>query len=67
MVTDGNPRDTDKIAGLGFPAFSRSHRPIDYRARMCMVASREPVMLEGVLIADGDLVMADDDGVLVIQ
>lgn len=31
MVTDGNLRDGDKIIPLGFPAFTRSRRPIDYR------------------------------------
>ena len=66
VVTDGNLRDTDKIAGLGFPAFSRSRRPIDYRMRMRVVHVGEPVQVGGVWIASGDLVMADDDGVVVI-
>jgi len=66
VVTDGNLRDTERIAALRFPAFSRSRRPIDYRRRMTMVESRETVSIGGVRIADGDLVMADDDGVAVI-
>jgi regulator of RNase E activity RraA len=66
VVTDGNLRDTDKIAGLGFPAFSPSRRPIDYRARMRVVSTGQPVELCGVEIATGDLVLADDDGVVVI-
>jgi 4-hydroxy-4-methyl-2-oxoglutarate aldolase len=66
VVTDGNLRDTDKIAGLGFPAFSRSRRPIDYRMRMRVVGIGEPVSLGGVSISSGDLVMADDDGVVVV-
>jgi regulator of RNase E activity RraA len=66
VVTDGNLRDTDKIAALGFPAFSRSRRPIDYRARMQVVARDAAVTLGGVRIAPGDLVMADDDGVVVV-
>lgn len=66
VVTDGNLRDTTKIAGLGFPAFSRSRRPIDYRRRMALVDTREPVTIGGVTIADGDLVFADDDGVVVV-
>jgi 4-hydroxy-4-methyl-2-oxoglutarate aldolase len=66
VITDGNLRDTDKIAGLGFPAFSLSRRPIDYRMRMRVVATGEPVVLGGVSIASGDLVMADDDGVVAI-
>jgi regulator of RNase E activity RraA len=66
VVTDGNVRDTDKIAGLGFPAFSPSRRPIDYRMRMRVVGVGNPVTIGGVSIASGDLVMADDDGVVVI-
>ncbi len=65
-VTDGNLRDTGKIAGLGFPAFARSHRPIDYRRRMELVGTRETVTIGGVRIADGDLVLADDDGIVVV-
>ncbi|HEU0206107.1 MAG TPA: RraA family protein [Pseudolysinimonas sp.] len=66
VVTDGNLRDTPKIAGLGFPAFSRSRRPIDYRRRMAISDVRGTVTIGGVRIADGDLVLADDDGVVVV-
>lgn len=66
VLTDGNLRDTSKIAGLGFPAFARSSRPIDYRCRMAIVDAREPVSIGGVLITGGDLVLADDDGAVVI-
>ncbi len=66
VVTDGNLRDTDRIAKLGLPAFSRSRRPIDYRRRMALVGVGETVEMGGVAIADGDLVMADDDGIVVI-
>ena len=66
VVTDGNVRDSDKIAALGFPTFSRSRRPIDYRMRMRVVGVGDPVRLGGVSIASGDLVLADDDGVVVV-
>ena len=66
VITDGNLRDTDKIVGLGFPAFSLSRRPIDYRMRMKVVGVGEPLRISGVSIDSGDLVMADDDGVVVI-
>jgi 4-hydroxy-4-methyl-2-oxoglutarate aldolase len=66
VVTDGNLRDTPKIAGLGFPAFSVSRRPLDYRARMRVSSTGEPVVLGGVEISTGDLVLADDDGVVVV-
>jgi 4-hydroxy-4-methyl-2-oxoglutarate aldolase len=66
VLTDGNLRDTDKIASLGFPAFSRSRRPVDYRARMRVTQTGGSVRIGGVTIATGDLVLADDDGVVVI-
>ncbi len=66
VVTDGNLRDTEKIVGLGFPAFSRSRRPIDYRARMRVTETGGAIELGGVRIATGDIVLADDDGVVVI-
>lgn len=66
LVTDGNIRDSDKISALGFPVFSRSRRPIDFRGRMRIVESHVPVELGGVTISPSDLVVADDDGVVVI-
>jgi 4-hydroxy-4-methyl-2-oxoglutarate aldolase len=66
VITDGNLRDTDKIIGMGFPAFSRSRRPIDYRARMRVTQVGGPVVLGGVRIETGDIVLADDDGMVVI-
>lgn len=66
VLTDGNLRDTDRIAALGFPAFAASRRPIDYRARMRVVDTDVAVTLCGVRIDVGDLVMADDDGAVVV-
>lgn len=66
MVTDGNLRDSDKIVPLGFPAFARSRRPIDYKGRMRVAEVQQTVEIGGVVIAPGDLVGADDDGVVVI-
>jgi 4-hydroxy-4-methyl-2-oxoglutarate aldolase len=66
VITDGNLRDTHRIAALGFPAFARSRRPIDFRARMRIVDVDEPVVLGGVEIRAGDLVMADVDGAVVV-
>jgi len=66
VLTDGTLRDTDRIEGLGFAAFARSRRPVDYRRRLAISSARETVSIGGVSIADGDLVMADDDGAVVI-
>jgi regulator of RNase E activity RraA len=66
LITDGNVRDVDKIVALGFAAFARSHRPIDFRGRMVLSASQQPVNIGGVTISPGDLVAVDDDGCVVI-
>ncbi len=66
MVTDGNVRDVDKIRALSFPVFARSTRPIDLRGRMKLHTSHEPVVIGGVTISPGDLIVADDDGVVVV-
>jgi regulator of RNase E activity RraA len=66
MVTDGNIRDVDKVAQLGFPAFSRSSRPVDFRGRMVLDATQILVKIGGVQIAPGDFIAADDDGIAVV-
>ena len=66
MITDGNVRDVDKIVALDFPAFARSHRPIDFKGRMRLEVSQQPVSLGGVNIEPGDLVAVDDDGCVVV-
>ena len=66
VITDGDLRDTDRITALGFAAFSRGRRPIDYRRRLALAETATTVTIGGVSVANGDLVMADDDGVVVI-
>jgi 4-hydroxy-4-methyl-2-oxoglutarate aldolase len=66
VITDGNIRDSDKIVELQFPVFSRSARPSDVRGRMRVEASHVPVVIGGVTIHPGELVIADDDGIVVI-
>jgi regulator of RNase E activity RraA len=65
-VTDGNIRDTEKIKGLKFPVWSAGRRPIDFRARMKIATMGGRVHVGGVAIDHGDLIVADDDGVVVI-
>lgn len=66
MVTDGNFRDTSKIRKLGFAAFANSSCPIDFRGRMKLVETQQDVELGGVKVSPGDIICADDDGVVVI-
>lgn len=66
MITDGNIRDVEKIRAIGFAAFARSHRPVDYKGRMVLSESATEVEIAGVKISEGDLVAADEDGVAVV-
>lgn len=65
-VCDGPARDTPKIRALGYPVFAAGARPIDFRARMRVAAAGQPVRCAGVVVAEGDVVVADADGVVVI-
>lgn len=66
LVSDGCLRDTPGIVRQGFPAFAPGARPIDFQGRMRVVAVGDPVTCGGVRISPGDLVLADDDGVVAV-
>ena len=51
---------------MGFPVFAAGTRPIDFRARMEITGRDRPVICGGVLVSPGDLILADDDGVVVV-
>lgn len=65
-ICDGPVRDTPKVRALGYPVFAIGTRPIDFRARMRIVAASQPVRCGGVVVAEGDLVVADADGIVVV-
>lgn len=66
VVTDGCSRDTPQVRDLGFAVFARGQKPLDYKARQVVVSTNETVVCGGVVVSQGDWVMADDDGVVVI-
>lgn len=65
LVIDGGVRDIAALAARRFPVFSRG---ISMRGTIKASAPSvgRPVSLAGTPVAAGDLVVADDDGVLVI-
>jgi 4-hydroxy-4-methyl-2-oxoglutarate aldolase len=65
-ICDGPVRDSPKVRALGYPVFAVGTRPIDFRARMRIVTTSQPVRCGGVLVAEGDLVVADADGIVVV-
>jgi len=65
-VCDGPVRDVAKVLALGYGVFSWGARPLDFRARMRVVGTDCVVRCGGVVVAPGDLVMGDDDGVVAV-
>ncbi|MET0716186.1 MAG: methyltransferase [Mycetocola sp.] len=65
VVIDGAIRDARDIEEMGFPVFSASITPAGpYRHGPFRVGV--PVAVGGVVVAPGDIIVGDDDGVAVI-
>jgi regulator of RNase E activity RraA len=65
-VLDGLTRDSWGIIDIRFPVFARGLTPADSKGRLDVIAVRVPIEMGGVLVRDGDLVVADYDGVLAV-
>jgi 4-hydroxy-4-methyl-2-oxoglutarate aldolase len=64
VVCGGAVRDTVRCLPLGLPIFSAARDPRNCRGRLRVASTHAPVDVLGVRIADGDVVVADDDGVV---
>ncbi len=64
LVTDGLVRDAREIRELSFPVWCRGVTPIASQKNGPALV-RGSVSIGGVVVRDGDLVIADDDGVVV--
>lgn len=65
-VLDGLCRDSRSIAEMRFPVFATGCSPADSKGRLEVISIRGPVPVGGVTVADGDLLLADDDGCVVV-
>lgn len=65
-IIDGAVRDVKQIAAMNFPVYARGTRVQDSLNRHRVIDLNVPVEIEGVTFAPGDLVIADQDGVVVI-
>ena len=65
-VVDGLSRDSWGIEDMRFPVFATGVTPADSKGRLEVIAIRQPILAGGVAVADGDLVLADQDGVVVV-
>lgn len=65
-IIDGAIRDVTKIRAMEFPVFARDVCVYDSFNRQRVVDIDVPVELDGVRFSSGDLVFADEDGVVVV-
>src|SRR4029079_12348063 len=66
MVIDGGARDIEELEEIGFPVWSRSQTPATSVGRYVPVARNVPVNCGGVLVRNGDWIVADKTGVVVV-
>lgn len=65
-VIDGGVRDIEEVTQIGFPVFSRSVTPATSVGRLVATTKNEPVTCGGVRVRQGDYIVADWDGVVVV-
>lgn len=65
LVIDGGVRDTAALAARRFPAFAKGIS-VKGTIKASVPSVGQPITLTGTPVALGDLVVADDDGVVVI-
>lgn len=66
MVLDGAVRDVAEIRALGLPVYARSISPANAVSRYATVANQVPVECAGVTITPGDIIVASEEGVVVV-
>lgn len=66
MVLDGALRDVGEVRGLGLPVFARAVSPANAVSRYASVSVNEPVVCAGVAVNPGDIIVAGEDGVVVV-
>lgn len=65
-IVDGACRDVTEAAQLGFPVYARGVVTITARGRVVQSSVNQPVTVGSVRVHAGDIVVADDDGVVFI-
>lgn len=65
VVAAGAVRDVEAVRALGFPVWATAISP-EHPEKRGPGAVNVPVVVDGVLVEPGDVIVADDDGVLCI-
>ena len=66
MVLDGAVRDIAELRALNLPVFARAVSPATAVSRYASVSKQVPVACAGVTITPGDIIVAGEDGVVVV-
>ena len=66
VVADGYVRDAAELAKIGLGVVARGTTPLNGRGRLARVGTGDPLDLGGVTVHDGDLVLADSDGCVIV-
>lgn len=65
-VIDGVTRDTEDVRRLGLPVFAQASHCNDIKFEGTLKAMNKPIEIGGVRVCNGDVVFADEDGVVVV-
>jgi len=66
VVMTGCSRDLWALNRLEFPVFGIGCSPADSKGRLDVTAIREPIVIDGVSARQGDYILGDCDGVVII-
>ncbi len=66
-LIDGAVRDTQELKEIEFPAFSRTIAPGYIVGKATAVSVGEPLVIGGRTIHEGDAIMGDNDGLILIR
>ncbi|MFJ9634033.1 RraA family protein [Streptomyces sp. NPDC101175] len=66
VITDGACRDVGQARELGFPVYARAQIPATARGRLRQKSAGEPITVGVVTVNPGDVVLADEGGVVVV-
>jgi len=65
-VIDGFVRDAERLQSIPFPILAAGTRPTDCQGRIAIDATGAPLLIGGVVISEGDLIVADRDGIVAV-
>lgn len=66
VVVDGAVRDVAQMRRMQFPVFARGTCPYDSRDRQRVIDFDVTLEIDGVSICPGDLIAADQDGIVIV-